>query len=84
LPELTEERRKDYVKIVKTKAEDHRVAVRNIRRKAKDDLDALKKDGHAGDDDLARAEKELEAVTKSHVDAIDEAVKRKETELLEV
>jgi ribosome recycling factor len=59
LPELTEERRKDYVKIVKTKAEDHRVAVRNIRRKAKDDLDALKKDGLAGDDDLARAEKEL-------------------------
>jgi ribosome recycling factor len=84
LPELTEERRKDYVKIVKTKAEDHRVAVRNIRRKAKDDLDALKKDGHAGDDDLSRAEKELEAITKSHVDAIDEAVKRKETELLEV
>ena len=84
LPELTEERRKDYVRIVKTKAEDHRIAVRNIRRKAKDDLDALKKDGHAGDDDLSRAEKELEAITKSHVDAIDEAVKRKETELLEV
>ena len=84
LPELTEDRRKDYVKIVKTKAEDHRVAVRNIRRKAKDELDALKKDGLAGDDDLSRGEKELEATTKSHVDAIDEALKRKETELREV
>lgn len=84
LPELTEERRKDYVKIVRNKAEDHRVSVRNIRRKAKDELDALKKDGLAGDDDLARAEKELEASTKTHVDNIDEALKRKETELLEV
>lgn len=84
LPELTEDRRKDYVKIVKTKAEDHRVSVRNIRRKAKDELDALKKDGLAGDDDLARAEKELEAITKTHVDNIDETLKRKETELLEV
>ena len=84
LPELTEERRKDYVKIVRNKAEDHRVSVRNIRRKAKDELDALKKDGLAGDDDLARAEKELEASTKNHIDNIDEALKRKEAELLEV
>lgn len=84
LPDLTEERRKEYVKLVKTKAEDHRVSVRNIRRKAKDELDALKKDGLAGDDDLARAEKELEAITKSHVDSIDDALKRKEAELLEV
>ena len=84
LPELTEERRKEYVKLVKTKAEDHRVAVRNIRRKAKDELDALKKDGLAGDDDLARAEKELEALTKTHIDAIDDTLKRKEAELLEV
>ncbi len=84
LPDLTEERRKEYVKLVRTKAEDHRVSVRNIRRKAKDELDALKKDGLAGDDDLSRAEKELESITKSHVDAIDEALKRKESELLEV
>jgi len=84
LPDLTEERRKEYVKLVKTKAEDHRVSVRNIRRKAKDELDALKKDGLAGDDDLARAEKELESITKNHVDAIDDALKRKEAELLEV
>lgn len=82
LPELTEERRKEYVKIVRAKAEDARVAVRNIRRKAKDDIDALK--GDVGDDDIARGEKELEASTKSHIDQIDEALKRKEAELLEV
>jgi ribosome recycling factor len=84
LPELTEERRKEFVKLVKTKAEDHRVSVRNIRRKGNDDLDALKKDGKAGDDDIARAEKELDTMTKNHVDAIDDALKRKEAELLEV
>jgi ribosome recycling factor len=82
LPELTEERRKEFVKIVKAKGEDAKVALRNIRRKSKDDLDALK--GEVGDDDLARGEKELEAITKTHVDAIDEALKRKEAELLEV
>jgi ribosome recycling factor len=84
LPELTEDRRKEYVKLVKTKAEDHRVSVRNIRRKGNDELDALKKDGQAGDDELARAEKELDNLTKTHVDAIDDALKRKEAELLEV
>jgi len=82
LPELTEERRKEFVKIVKAKGEDAKVALRNIRRKSKDDLDALK--GEVGDDDLARGEKELEAITKTHVDAIDDALKRKEAELLEV
>ncbi|GAA2232156.1 ribosome recycling factor [Herbiconiux moechotypicola] len=82
LPELTEERRKEYVKIVRTKAEDGKVSVRNIRRKAKDELDALKSE--VGDDEVARGEKELEAVTKNHVDAIDDALKRKEAELLEV
>jgi ribosome recycling factor len=84
LPDLTEERRKEYVKLVRQKAEDHRVAVRNVRRKGKDELDALKKDSLAGDDDLARGEKELDAATKTHVDQIDEALKRKEAELLEV
>jgi ribosome recycling factor len=84
LPDLTEDRRKEYVKLVKAKAEDARVAVRNIRRKGNDDLAALKKDGAAGEDDLARAEKELDALTKQTVDAIDEALKRKEAELLEV
>jgi ribosome recycling factor len=82
LPELTEERRKEYVKIVRGKAEDAKVSVRNIRRKAKDDLDALK--GEVGDDEVARGEKELEQITKSNVDAIDDALKRKEAELLEV
>lgn len=82
LPELTEERRKEYVKLVKAKAEDARVSVRNVRRKAKDDLDALK--GEVGDDELARAEKELDALTKTHTDLIDDALKRKEAELLEV
>ena len=82
LPELTEERRREYVKIVRSKAEDARVSVRNIRRKAKDDLDALK--GEVGDDEVARGEKELEHITKANVDAIDEALKRKEAELLEV
>ena len=82
LPELTEERRKEYVKIVRSKAEDARVSVRNIRRKAKDDLEALK--GEVGDDEVARGEKELEAITRTNVDAVDEALKRKEAELLEV
>ncbi len=81
LPELTEERRKEYVKIVRGKAEDSRVSIRNIRRKAKDDLDALKE---VGEDESGRAEKELDAFTKAHVDAIDEALKKKEAELLEV
>lgn len=82
MPELTADRRKEYVKLVRTKAEDAKVHVRGIRRKSKDELDALK--GEVSDDDLARAEKELDAVTKTHVDLIDEALKRKEAELLEV
>ncbi len=82
LPELTEERRKEFVKLVRSKGEDAKVHVRGIRRKSKDDLDALKSD--IGEDELARAEKELDALTRAHVDAIDDALKRKETELLEV
>ena len=82
MPELTEERRKEFVKLVRAKAEDAKVHVRGIRRKAKDDLDALKSD--IGEDELARAEKELDALTRAHVDQIDEALKRKEAELLEV
>ncbi|MBC7441583.1 MAG: ribosome recycling factor [Ramlibacter sp.] len=82
LPELTADRRKEYVKIVRTKAEDAKVSVRNLRRKAKDELEALKTE--VGDDDVARGEKELEQITKTHVDAIDDALKRKEAELLEI
>jgi ribosome recycling factor len=81
MPELTEERRKEYVKLVRSKGEDAKVAIRNVRRKAKDDLDGLKE---VGEDDISRATKELDAITKAHVDGIDDALKRKETELLEV
>jgi ribosome recycling factor len=84
IPELTKERRKEYVKIVKTKGEDAKVSIRNIRRKAKETLDRLVKDGEAGEDEGTRAEKELDNLTKAHVDGIDELLKRKEAELLEV
>ena len=84
IPELTKERRKEYVKIVKTKGEDAKVSIRNIRRKAKETLDRLVKDGEAGEDEGTRAEKELDSLTKAHVDGIDELLKRKEAELLEV
>jgi ribosome recycling factor len=84
LPDLTEDRRKEYVKLAKTKAEDHRVVIRNVRSKGNDDLSALKKDGLAGEDDISRAEKELDNLTKLNVDAIDTALKHKEAELLEV
>lgn len=82
MPELTEERRKEYVKLVRSKGEDHKVHLRGIRRKSKDELDALKSD--VGEDELVRAEKELDVLTRAHVDLIDEALKRKEAELLEV
>jgi ribosome recycling factor len=84
IPDLTQERRKEYVKIVKTKGEDAKLSIRNIRRKAKETLDRLVKDGEAGEDEGTRAEKELDALTKAHVDGIDELLKRKEAELLEV
>ena len=84
LPQLTQERRKDYIKLARTKAEDARVSVRNIRRRAKEELDRIARDGEAGEDDVNRAEKELEHVTKRHVDSIDELLRHKESELLEV
>lgn len=84
LPQLTEERRKEYIKIAKNKAEDARISVRNIRRHAKDALDKLQKDGEAGEDDVRRAEKHLDEVTHKHVEHIDEVLKHKEAELLEV
>ncbi|RLK49316.1 ribosome recycling factor [Microbacterium telephonicum] len=82
MPELTAERRKEYVKLVRSKGEDAKVHLRGIRRKSKDELDALKSD--VGEDELVRAEKELDGITRTHVDEIDEALKRKEAELLEV
>ena len=83
-PELTEERRKDYIKLAKGKAEDGRVSVRNVRRTAKQGLEKLEKDGEVGKDDVTGAEKRLDATTKKHTDAIDEMLKNKEAELLEV
>jgi ribosome recycling factor len=84
LPQLTEERRRDYIKIARHKAEDARISVRNIRRRAKEELDRIVKDGEAGEDEGARAEKELEHATKRHVDLVDDLLKHKESELLEV
>ena len=84
MPELTEERRKEYVKLAKAKGEDARVALRNHRRKAKDTIDKLVKDGEIGEDEGTRAEKDLDALTKKHVDSVDEILKKKEAELLEV
>ena len=84
LPVLTEERRKEYVKLARTKAEDARISVRNIRRRAKEELDRIVKDGEAGEDEVARAEKELEALTRKRIDAIDSVLATKESELLAV
>ena len=83
-PELTEERRKEYIKIAKAKAEDGKVSVRNIRRNAKQDLEKLEKDGEVGKDDVTGAEKRLDGLTKKHTDEIDDLLKHKEAELLEV
>ena len=84
MPELTEERRKDYVRVVSGKAEDARVSVRNIRRTAKTSIQKAVKDGETGEDEGNRAEKELDAITKKHIEQIDDLLKRKEAELLEV
>jgi ribosome recycling factor len=83
-PELSEERRREYIKIARHKAEDSRVSIRNIRRHAKDSLDKLVKDGEAGEDEGRRAERELEDLTHNYVGQIDELLRHKEAELLEV
>lgn len=83
-PELTEERRKEFIKIAKEKAEGGRVAVRQVRQKSKQALEKLEKDGEVGKDDVAGAEKKLDGLTKKATDAIDEMLKAKEAELLEV
>ncbi len=84
LPQLTEERRKEYIKVARHKAEDARISIRNIRRHAKDTLEKMIKDGDAGEDDVRRAEKHLEDVTQKHVATVDVLLKHKESELLEV
>jgi ribosome recycling factor len=83
-PALTEERRKEFVKVVKNMAEEGRVTVRNIRRDARKLLETAQKDGDISQDDLDRAEKELEQITHTTVEAVDKAFARKEQELLEV
>jgi ribosome recycling factor len=83
-PELSEERRREYVKIAHRKAEEGRVAIRNIRRHSKDALDKLAKNGDAGEDDVRRAERELDELTHTYVTQVDELLKHKEAELLEV
>src|SRR6476646_131115 len=82
IPQLTEERRRDLVK--QAKGEDARVTVRNIRRKAMEELHRIKKDGEAGEDDVSRAEKDLDKTTHTYTNQVDELVKHKEGELLEV
>ena len=83
-PQLTEERRKEYIKVARGKAEDAKISVRNIRRHAKEAIDKLIKDGEVGEDEGKRAEKELDSFTAKHTTQIDEALKHKENELLEV
>ncbi len=84
IPQLTEERRRELVKQAKGKGEDAKVSVRNIRRKAMDELSRIKKDGEAGEDEVARAEKVLDKTTATYTAQIDDLVKHKEGELLEV
>ena len=83
-PELSEERRKEYIKVARHKAEDSRVSIRNIRRHAKDAIDKLVKNGDAGEDDGRRAEAELDKLTHTYVAQVDDLLKNKEAELLEV
>ena len=84
VPQLTEERRKDLVKQAKQKGEDGKIAIRNIRRKAMEQLKKLQKDGEEGEDEVLAAEKEMEKITAGYVDQVDKLVENKESELMEV
>ncbi|ART21040.1 ribosome recycling factor [Corynebacterium striatum] len=84
IPQLTEERRRDLVKQAKGKGEDGKIAIRNIRRKAMDQLKKLQKDGDAGEDEVVAAEKEMEKTTAGYIDQVDKLVANKENELMEV
>ena len=83
-PQLTEERRREFIKVARNKAEDARISIRNVRRKAMEELGRLAKDGEVGEDEVARAEKELEKTTSQYVASVDELLRHKEAELLEV
>jgi ribosome recycling factor len=84
IPQLSEERRREMVKVAKHKGEEAKVSIRNIRRKANEELHRISKDGEAGEDEVLRAEKELQHVTDKYVAQVEELVKHKEAELLEV
>ncbi|MGJ4049765.1 ribosome recycling factor [Corynebacterium macclintockiae] len=84
IPQLTEERRKDMVKMAKSKGEDAKIAIRNIRRKGMEQLGKIQKDGEAGEDEVRAAEKDLEKITHNYVEQVDSLVEAKEKELLEV
>lgn len=84
IPQLTEERRRDLVKVAKTKGEDGKIAIRNVRRKAMEAFKKLQKDGEVGEDEVIAAEKEMEKTTASYIEQIDKLVAHKESELMEV
>lgn len=84
VPQLTEERRREMVKMAKGKGEDAKIAIRNVRRKGMESLKKIQKDGDAGEDEVQTAEKELDKITQGYVSQVDELVTRKEAELLEV
>lgn len=84
LPALTEQRRKEYIKMAKNKAEDSRISIRNIRRHTKDQLERFSKDGDAGEDDVRRAEKSLDDLTAKHIAQVDDLLRHKESELIEI
>ena len=84
IPQLTEERRKEFIRILHKKAEEHRVAVRNVRRDTNDELKHLEKTSEASEDDVRRAHEQVQKMTDKHIEQIDSLTKAKETELLEV
>jgi ribosome recycling factor len=84
MPELTADRRKEYVKLARHKAEEARVAVRATRHKAREQMHRLVKDGEVGEDEAKRAETELDALTKRHIDKVDQLLQHKEADLLQV
>ncbi|WP_066582972.1 ribosome recycling factor [Corynebacterium provencense] len=84
IPQLTEERRRDLVKVARSKGEDAKISIRNIRRKGMDALQKIQKDGDAGEDEVKAAEKELDKITHSYVGQVDDVVSAKEKELMEV
>ncbi|MCE7079965.1 ribosome recycling factor [Streptomyces sp. ST2-7A] len=83
-PELTGERRREFIKVARTKAEDAKISIRGVRRKAKEIIDRAVKEGEVGEDEGRRGEKELDDTTAKYVTQVDELLKHKEAELLEV